>query len=283
MNQYYETIMQLDSADEFKSIIRKWNTLSENITKYPTDVPILLPDMLWISKSGLGKTKLLRLMSEYLSTQGNLMEFYGDVKFFEFVLSYCAPDEEFTELQRLMNEVSDAAGFRSEYKGIIRIDINEWVSHYKEKHFVNFIEYLACYSEKWLIILTVDSADSKDFHDFEAFLSMYLRLEKITLTLPCTDDLLCYMERKLGEYGLSVDGSAKELLSATVEKLKENKYFDGYKTLGLLCQDIVYEVFSKERPERDVLTAAMLSNFSCDSDYVKRTIRKIEKVNKIGF
>jgi hypothetical protein len=176
-----------------------------------------------------------------------------------------------------------AAGFRSEYKGIIRVDINEWVSHYKERHFVHFVEYLACYSEKWLIILTVDSDESEHFHDLESFLSMYLRLEKVTLTLPCTDDLLCYMERKLGGYGLSADEGAKALLSATVEKLKENKYFDGYKTLALLCQDIVYEVFSKERPERDVLTADMLSGFSCDSDYVKRTIRKIEKVNKIGF
>lgn len=283
MNQYYEKIMQLKGADEFKALVKKWETLSGNIKKFPTNAPVILPDMIWVAKSGVGKTSMLKLMAEYLASKGNLMDFYGDVKFFEFLLGYCDPRSEFTEIQRLMDEVSNAAGFRNEFRGIIRIDIDEWLGHFEEKHFVDFCEYLAANNDKWFIILSVYSEDETKLHNLEAFLSMYLRLERMTLDLPETEDLFEYIEGKLSDYGLSLSPDGKELLSATIEKLRKNKYFDGFKTIRLLCQEIAYSAFSREQMDSYVLTSDDLAAFGPDSDYVKRTVIKLEKVNKIGL
>lgn len=281
MNRYFDRIMQLKGLDEFKSIVRKWQTLSDNMNENPSDVPILLPDMLWFAKSGSGKSSILRLLAEYLYSIGNLMDFYGDVKYFEFLLSYCPPSSQFTELNRLIDEVNNAAGFRSEFKGIVFIDIDEWKDHYEEKHFVSFMEYISSNSDKWMIILSIDSDYDAGIHNLEAFISMFLRLEKISISYPKSEDMFEYLENSLGKYGLKLDESAKKLLIITIEKLRSNKYFDGYKSIRMLYQDIVYTVFSIKKV--DILTAEMLKDFSADSDYIKHMIFNIEKVNRIGF
>ena len=87
MSKYYDEIMSLIGADEFKALIKKWDILSSNITRFPREQPILLPDLLCVGGSGVGKTKLIKLMSEYLYSKGNLVDFSGDGKFFEFLLT----------------------------------------------------------------------------------------------------------------------------------------------------------------------------------------------------
>ncbi len=283
MNQYYKELMALKEAEEFKAVVERWRILSENIKELPTDAPIVLPDMLWIAKSGVGKTNLLRLMCEYLSSKPNLMDFYGDVKFFEFLLGYCPPNRHFTELGRLMDAVNNAAGFRSEFRGVVHINVGEWLDHYEEEHFVSFMEYLALNSDQWLIVLSLYSEDEEKLHNFAAFLSMYIRLERVALSLPRSEDLLDYVESVLGKYGLSVDKEARQLLCGTIEVIRNNKYFDGFKSIRMLCQDIAYAMFSRENMPGYRLTADMLAEFSANSAYVHRTVANIEKINRIGF
>ena len=283
MNQFYNAIMDLKEADEFKHVIKRWHILSENMRIKPVNTPIILPDMLWVAKSGVGKTNLLKLMAEYLSSQKNLMEFYGDVKYLEFLLNYCQPGEYFSELQRLIDEINNAAGFRNEFKGIVFIDINEWLDHFEEKHFVSLMEYLSSNSDKWLIVLSAYSDKNEKIHNLNAFLSMYLRIEKITLTFPKTEDLFDGIENMLNQYGLTLEEDAEKLLFNTIEKLRSNKYFDGFKTINMLCQDIVYDVFSHENIEKLSLNVDMLSKFSADGEYVKKMVLNIERVNRIGL
>lgn len=283
MDRFYNQLMELKGADELKNIVKRWNVLSKNIQLKPVNTPIILPDMLWIAKSGVGITNLLKLISEYLSTKHNLMQFYGDVKFFEFLLEYCPPKEKFTELHRLMDEVDNAKGFRSEFKGIIHIDINQWIEHYEERHFVSFMEYLSSNSDEWLIVLSIDSDKEEKIHNLSAFLSMYLRVERANIHLPKTEDLLDYVEMRLREYHLNWDEEARNLLGETIGKLRENKYFDGFKTINMLCQDIIYSIFSNEKMYTDTLDAQTLKDFSPDSIYVKRMVANIEKVRQIGF
>ena len=282
-NKYYDKIMTLDGIDDFKKIVEKWSNLSSNITKYPTPAPVLLPDMLWVASSGAGKTNLLRLMSEFLYSQGNLMDFYGDVKFFEFYMEYCPPRSPFTEIRRLIDNVSDAAGFRNEYKGIIYIDVSEWVNHFEEKHFISFMEYIAANSKNWLIVLAVNPVDEVSIKNFEAFVSMYLRIEKVVLTVPEAESLALYAENLLKDYDLTLVADAKEVLINSINELRKNKYFDGYKTVIMLCQDIIYSVFSRPTNRTTLLNAQDIAEFSQESEYIKKTVKNIEKVRLIGL
>lgn len=283
MNRYYDQIMQLMGVEEFKAQIRKWDQLANNLKKNPPERPVLLPNLLWVGKSGVGRTRLMTLLSQFLASKESLMDFYGDAKFFEFLLGYIPKGNPFTELQRLEEELDAAAGFRSEFRGAILVDINAWVNHYEEQYFVSFMEYLAAHRDKWMIVLSVKELPKEKLHNLQAFLSMYLRLDKIHLTLPETDELCCYVAKKLDEYGLQLDEQAHALLRRTLDEFRNNQYFDGFNSINMLCQEIVYEHFSTPDFTDRVLTADDLKQFAPESDYVKKVIHNSVKMHKIGF
>lgn len=282
-NKYYDEIVNMKISKNFVPVLNAWQRLSENIKNHPIDYPVIIPDMLWVAKSGIGRTSLLKLVSEYLYAQGNIMEFYGEVKFFEFLLDYCPPQSEFHELERLMNEVEHAAGFRSEYKGIVCVDVEQWLNHCEEKHFISLMEYLSSNSDKWLIIFSVSDTEMESINHLEAILSMYTRIERVEFYLPQTSELFDYVDDFMYRYGFTLQPDAKQLLIEAVDVLRESKYFDGFKTLKMICSDIIYDLYSRENFDGYTVTAEMLTDFSKDSEYIRRTIINREKVGKIGF
>ncbi len=277
-NDSYEKLLSIDGLGK---TVGKWNMLSDNLRTYPKG-NMVLPDMLWVTDSGVGKTHLLRLLSEYLASKGNLMEFCGDTKYFEFMLDYCPPTQHFGEVQRLMNEISNASGYRSVYKGILSVDVDEWVGHCEEKNFLSFLEYLSENSDDWLVVFCVTDKKGESFAGLEAVLSTYFRFERVELRLPPTEELVEFVANRLRGYDLLLEDDAAELLKETITRLRRNKYFDGYKTLVMLSLDIVYETYSAKAGAKSV-TAADLKEFSVDSKYVARTEWKAEMKRKIGL
>ncbi len=283
-NVYYSEILALKEAKSFVPVLKKWDKLSENMHNLQ-NLQMVLPDLFWIAKAGVGKTHLLKLLSEYLYDKGNLMEFAGNVKYFEFMLDYCHPSSSFDEIKRLITEVSNAAGFRNAYKGIVSVDIDEWVDHCEEKHFISFLEYLSANSDYWLIVFNVESnkASGEQIKKLESILSMFFRLEKSELTLPSAAELVDFVSERIGSYGLKLDESALELIKKTIEKLSKNKYFDGYKTLIMLCQDVVYEAYSAGKCNGAVISASDLSEFGPESKFIERIAWNNETKKRIGL
>lgn len=284
MNPYYDKIMQLKGVEELQALIRKWNTLSENLHLRSFDAPILLPDVFLYTYSGAGHTKMLELIANFLDSRKNLMSFYGDVKFFEFKLGYNSPNERFTELYRFADTVSAAAGFRNEYRGVIRVNVDEWVNHCSEKHFIEFLSYLQESTDSWLIFLTVSNQENAEkAHEMEAVVSMYLRIETVTIQRPSTQDLVEYAREYVNKYGLEIDASGAKVLEEALEVLRKNKHFYGYHTVGALCSDIVYTLFSQADTRPTVLTAQLLREFSAESPYIKRSVIRKKQAATIGF
>lgn len=283
MNRAYDEIMQLIGAEEFKALIQKWEALSNNVGDNARALPRLLPNLLWVGNSGIGRTKLMTLMSAYLWSKGNLVDFYGDVKYLEFLLSYTPREQPFQELQRLEDELVEASGFRSEFRGAILIDITAWLRHYREPYFVSFMEYLSAHSDKWLIVLSVPEMPKDALNNLEAFLSMFLRLDQIALTLPTAEEFCKFVGQTLEGYGLGFAPEARALLLKSVTELRENTYFDGFKTIEMLCQDIAYEHFSSDRADQKLLTEADMETFAPGGNYVKKVIHNSEKIRRIGF
>lgn len=284
MKTYYEQLMDYKGADELKVIVQRWETLSENIKRLPFDAPIVLPDLLVYTCAGLGNTRLFSIIAEYLDSKRNLMSFYGDVKFFEFKLEYCKSNCEFSELFRLIECVRSAAGFRNLFKGVIRINVDEWVGHAKERHFIDFLQFLRANTSNWFVILTLSSLKEDDkAKEIEAMVSMFLRIEKITLHMPSDIDFVEFSSRHFEKFGLELSEEAKGVLLSSISALRKNKYFDGYHTIKDLCNDIVYVLFSKSTDVGHVITAEMLTAFSAESEYIKRTVMKNKESASLGF
>ena len=284
MKAYYDKLMEFNGAEPLKALVSRWEVLSENLSKRSFDAPILLPDLFLYTSPGYGNTALLTLLADYLDSRKNLMTFYGDVKFFEFKLGYCRPDEVFTELYRLMEAARNAAGFRNEFRGLIRINIDEWIGHHKEKYFMEFLQFLESKTSHWLIALSLScSRRTEETTAMEAVVSMYLRLETLIFPQRTKEDLLGFAELHLAKYDLTLDDGARAVLEESIEVLRGNKYFYGLHTIQDFCNDIVYVIYSGSTDVSHVITAEMIAGFGPEGDYIRRTITKVKKSVALGF
>ena len=276
-------IKNMEALEDLNNLMKKWDMLSENLEERPVGLPIVLPDIFLVSTSGSGRTTFLNMLAEYLTGKPNLMDFYGDVPFFEFMLDYCHPEAPFKEITRFGIAVREAMGFRNEYRGIVFVDVDEWVEHFDEKHFKAFMEYICDNSDEWMVVLSVSPGDAEKLAAFEAFVSSYIRIEKVVIKKPTNEAFMEFLNNRLNAYGLELDEIAYGVISNTIEALCKNRYFDGYKTVSMLCEDIVYNVYTSASPIRKILNADSVSGFAADGEYVKRFLAKMSRVNKIGF
>ena len=280
----YQTILSQRGMSEFKALIQKWEAIAGSIRQKPAALPQILPDLFLVSDSGTGRTLLLRLLADYLSVDERLMEFYGDVKYVEFLLNYCPPEEYFSEIPRLMTEISTAAGFRNEYRGIVYLDIDPWVGHCEERHFLEFLEYVSDNSDNWLVVFSVSREKGREAIDeLESLLSAFLRIERIALESPSASELTDFLIDRVKGYGFTFSEEAKALLTETVTCLRKTEYFDGYKTVKRLGVDIVYAACAAGKQENACLEVDDLAEFAPVGPYVSRQAVKIEKIKRIGF
>lgn len=277
-NVYYDQIMSLKGLSGFKEVIERWQRFSENITRYQAKQALVLPDLVWISDNGIDKTGLLSLLTNYLDEADNMVEFYGNVKYFEYYLEYVPDKTNFHEIQKLAEKIRDAAGFRSEYKGLLSIELGEWVGHFHEENFINLLKFLATMDNDIMFIFNIHNYDPEAVEQLMKILVLFFRIEVIEMTLPDSEELGMYIKNDIQEYGLNLDPEAEAMVIATVNKLREDQYFAGYQMLDRLAADIVYSVYTSTPPYDGIVTKGMISAFAPDGMYVSELIQNNTRV-----
>ena len=267
----------------YLSLIEKWDQLNSNLEAESPNAPVFLPDIFLTSGSGRGNTMLLHLLTDYLMAHPNLMKFYGDVPFFEFYLNYCEPKNYFDEIPRFIREVTNAAGFRNEFKGLILVEISEWMDHCTEKHFINFLEYLSDNSDNWLIVLSMPDRDSEKVERMRSVVSAFLRLEIVNVEPPTDIELIAFLKEQLALYGMTLSSEAENILIETTRILMQHEFYDGYKTVRNLGRDIVYSVYSNRRKRSGYLTSRDVAAFGPGSEYISQIVSKQQQFKHIGF
>ncbi|MDE6743568.1 MAG: hypothetical protein K2J95_06815 [Lachnospiraceae bacterium] len=277
-NMYYDQIMSLKGLSGFKEVIERWERFSENITRYQAKQSLVLPDLVWVSDNGIDKTGLLSLLTNYLDEAENMVEFYGNVKYFEYYLEYVPDKTNFHEIQKLAEKIRDAAGFRSEYKGLLSIELGEWVGHFHEENFINLLKFLATMDNDIMFIFNIHNYDPEAVEQLMKILVLFFRIEVIEMSLPDSEELGAYIKNDIQEYGLNLDPEAEAMVIATVNKLREDQYFAGYQMLDRLAADIVYSVYTSTPPYDGIVTKGMISAFAPDGIYVSELIQNNTRV-----
>lgn len=277
-NFYYDQIMSLNGLANFKEVIERWQRLSENVDRFQAKRGLVLPDLLWISDNGIDKTGLLKLLTNYLAAADNMVEFYGNVKYFEYYLEYEPDRNNFHEIQKLAEKIRDAAGFRSEYKGLLSIELGEWVGHFHEENFINLLKFLSSMDDDILIIFNIHNYDPEAVEQLMKILVLFFRIEVIEMNLPDSEELGAYIKNEIQEYGLNLDEEAEQMVISTVNKLREDRYFAGYQMLDRLASDIVYSVYTSTPPYDGIVTKGMISAFAPDGIYVSELIQNNTRV-----
>ena len=278
---YYNQIMDLYGFEKIKLLIKKWQNVSKNLNMIG-NMPVILPNLLWINKPGMGKSYFLRLFSEYLA-ESNLMSFSGKSKWMEFSLNYFSDEQDFTDLRRLMREMAAKTGYRNVFKGVVSIELNQWIGHFETNHFKRLMAFLSENDNDLCIVFSLENAAKDEIAGLERVLAQYLRIETIVSEYPSIDEFYIYISDWLSEYDLTIADEAEILLKKSIAILRENDSFDGFKTLNLMCEDIVFEVcasinFKKTR----ILDIEDLKQYSENGTFIAK-LREMSRKRKIGF
>lgn len=277
-NAYYDQIMALNGMGQFKDVMERWQRFSENSYKFQAKPGLVLPDLLWVSDNGIDRTGLLKLLTNYLDMAGNLMDFYGNVKYFEYYLEYNSDANNSFEIAKIAEKIRDAAGFRSEYRGLLSIDLNEWIGHFHEDNFIDVLKFLSTMEDDILFIFNIHNYDKAEVEKLMQVLILFFRLEVIEMNLPDSEELGQYIKKEIQEYGLNLDPEAEEMVISTVNRLREDKYFAGYQMLDRLAGDIVYSVYTSTPPYNGIVTKGMISAFAPNGIYVSELIENNTRV-----
>ena len=278
----FDSIMKLKGGEEFKKIVKRLHIFLKNKEAYSLE-DITLPNYLLIAKRGGGVTTLVNAFAEYLHA-ARAIEFCGSVKFFEFELGYVHPDAVFSELTRLDNTISSFAGYNRYFKGIVCVNIEEWIENTDDDHFVKLMNYISGNNDRLMIIFCIHSDAGNIVETVESALSSHMRIESITLRFPDANELVELMEsRYLKGKGLSFKKNAREKLKETIEEIAAEKQFYGYKSIFRLADDILFSVFTNNMRAKKTISGDMLSGYGKNSSYVKRVKGKTNAKKAIGF
>lgn len=282
-NIYYDQIMALNGMESFKDLIQRWQRFSDNISKFNAKKGLVIPDLLWVCDNGIDRSGLLRLLTSYLEEADNLVDFYGNVKCFEHYIEYVPDKTNFHEIEKLAEKIRDAAGFRSEYRGILSLELGEWVGHFHEENFINILKFLATVDDDITFIFNIHNYDQRAVEQLMQLLVLFFRIEVIDMKLPDSSQLAIYVKEEIAAYGLNLDAEAEEMVVASVNKLRADQYFAGYEMLDRLAEDIVYSVYTSTPPYDGVVTKGMISAFAPDGMYVSELIQNNTRVYTSQF
>jgi hypothetical protein len=267
-DKYYNDIMRLQGLDEFKDMVKRLKNFQQNKEKYSIS-DVSLPNYFWIAKRGGGISTCLNALAEYLYNT-KVIEFTGNVKFFEYRLAYIAPNEFFSELTRLNNTISEIAGHHRFFRGIACINIGEWVQRTNEYHFLRFLDYIANKNDKILVILFIHSDNKREVENIESSLSSRIRFETLWLRFPDAEELVEFIEGKYFKpHDFYLSGGAKNLLKDSIDDLIGGQQFNGFMTIKQLSNDILYNLLTSSIENREI-SKEMLLGFARDSAYIKR-------------
>ena len=281
ITKHFNAIMELKGADELKETVKRLHIFLKNKEAYSL-MDVTLPDYLLIANRGGGITTAIEAFTEYLYAV-RAVEFRGLVKFLEFKLEYIQPNVFFSELTRLDNTIASFAGHNRYFKGIIGIDINEWLDHLDEAHFSKLLDYISSNNNKLLVIFCINSDEKNIISSVESAISTKVRIESMNLRFPDANELVELIEvQYLQSRGLTLTNDAKLILLETIEEIAKSKHFNGFKSIARLANDILYSIFAADIKD-NLICPKMLANYGKDSEYVKRAKAQIGHKKIIGF
>ena len=100
-----------------------------------------------------------------------------------FKMPYIQPCDNFKELRRLILRIRDQTGLRANYKGIVAIEVTEWIEHEREEYFTIFLKYLYDHRDQWQAALVLNDCKPAQMHRFLTACVRYMMPKLIHIRL----------------------------------------------------------------------------------------------------
>lgn len=248
LQEILSQINALYGMEEFKQFCEKLVQTADNMRAMKAR-SIPLPNLIFAADPGCGVTLHLHLLTELMRTL-KLMQFSGEEECFEWELH-----DEQGGLKRLFLRMRRAAGFYGRFQGIIGLDIGKILEDRNTvpplRHLMEFME-----SQKGSVLFVCIipyHTPSELQRQLVGWFASHSPVELIHMPFPW-DEAQYYITDQLFSRGFVVSESAQQALKKAVKTLSGSRDFEGYQTLQILTDEIVWRKVSQLLPPDENIT-----------------------------
>ena len=158
---------------------------------------------------------ILRLAREAQETHPK--DFAGKTPCVYYKIPYVPPYETFRELRRLILRIRENTGLRDHFRGVVAIEVTDWLGHEGEEYFTVLLKYLYDHRELWQPAFVLNSGTEAQTRRFLFACASYItpRLFDISL-FSCPDQLRQTIRRECGLQGKIITRDAAQTLAETL-------------------------------------------------------------------
>ena len=171
-------------------------------------------------------------------------------------------EHDFSVVQELYNYIMSAGGYYGPYRGILLVDVSEWIVHSRNKYFDIFLSYLADQRMEGLIpFFCANCSDPiSDMQAFEAVISSYFSSFRIYYGV---EELYGYAYAMLTGEGILLSEGANHYLESFIRESMCSPLFHGTESIRHICESITHRCRSGQ------------DNISLDESFLKEIITNL--------
>lgn len=155
---------------------------------------------------------ILRLARE--AQEAHPEDFAGKTPCVYYKIPYVPPYETFRELRRLILHIRENTGLRAHFRGVVAIEVTQWLGHETDEYFTVLLKYLSDHRGLWQAALVLNSETESQTQRFLSACASYItpRLFDVSL-FSCPDRLRQTIRRECGLQGKLITRDAAQTLA----------------------------------------------------------------------
>ncbi len=131
-----------------------------------------------------------------------------------FKMPYIPPCDPFKELRRLILRIHGCTGLRANFKGVVAIEVSEWIGHEREEYFTVLLKYLYDHRGFWRIAAVLNHCTEDQVNRFLSACTRYITPRLFDANLFSDRDTLgCLIRLEYAKQGKSITQEAVEQMA----------------------------------------------------------------------
>lgn len=91
-----------------------------------------------------------------------------------FKMPYIQPCDSFQELRRLILRIRENTGLRAHYRGLVAIEVTEWIGHEREEYFTVLLKFLYDHRDLWRTAMVLNNCRPAQLQRFIGACACYV-------------------------------------------------------------------------------------------------------------
>ena len=281
----YAEIMDLRGFEEFKDLAKRLCQLSES-RRTLQGTHVRVPNFLFAEAPGAGVTTQIRLLTRLLMEQ-RLIRFMGEKRCFEWVLDEHA-FEQGGSFDRLLMEVNAAAGFYSQFRGVIGIELDRWVKRADDPKLTRLTDFVSDMFGQIVFVFVVEKQADDKLAALHRVLSAATPVMLVHCPLPGAREMAAYLTDFLSQRGFGATQEAVAAMEGFMPELMRTRGFDGLQTVSNLADEIVFRACTGLSPAGEFSGQALvrpedLAFVTQSGGFIDRFGKDDRQHSRIGF